>query len=151
MNLLTIQTAAERLAISERQVYRLIADGRLAVVNLGARCYRIRPEDLDRMVRTSTHLIDSRRLDHPFDRRLQFRDVPIPRGAVRQAAAEPFLAGFVAGTARDGGGGGLDLGPHRDGHRGRVTRGRWGGAGCEQGRERYRPAWRGHGIRPVAG
>lgn len=92
-----------------------------------------------------------RRLDHPFDRRLQFHDVPIPRGAVRQAAAEPFLAGFVAGTAGDGGGGGLDLGPHRDGHRGRVTRGRWGGAGCEQGRERYRPAWRGHGIHPGAG
>ena len=58
VNLITIQSAAERLAISERQVYRLIADGRLAVVNLGARCYRIRPEDLDRMVRTSTHLID---------------------------------------------------------------------------------------------
>jgi excisionase family DNA binding protein len=49
--LLTIPQAAASLAISERQVYRLIGNGRLAVVNLGARCYRIRPEDLDALVR----------------------------------------------------------------------------------------------------
>lgn len=54
MPLLTIAQAAERLAISERQTYRLIRDGRLAVVNLGSRCYRVRLEDLDRMVRQST-------------------------------------------------------------------------------------------------
>jgi excisionase family DNA binding protein len=49
--LLTIPQTAARLAISTRQTYRLIDTGALPVVELGERCYRIRPEDVDALIK----------------------------------------------------------------------------------------------------
>lgn len=47
--LLTVREAAERCRLSVRQMWRHIADQRLAVVRIG-RAVRVRPSDLDRFI-----------------------------------------------------------------------------------------------------
>jgi excisionase family DNA binding protein len=47
--LLTVPEAAQRCRLSERQMWRHIKEGRLAVVRLG-RAVRIRPGDLERFI-----------------------------------------------------------------------------------------------------
>ena len=49
MQLLTVSEVAQRLRLSERQIRRMIADGRIPVVRLG-RAVRIREETLRALI-----------------------------------------------------------------------------------------------------
>lgn len=48
---LTVAEAADELAVTERFIRKLIADGNLRAVKVGARVIRIRRTDLDDMLR----------------------------------------------------------------------------------------------------
>ena len=50
MNLITVKEFAGRLSVSVQQVYRLINDGAIPVVNVGKRCYRLDEEDVARFL-----------------------------------------------------------------------------------------------------
>ena len=50
IRLLTAAEVAEALALSERSVRSLIAQGALPVVRVGARAVRVHPDDLQRFI-----------------------------------------------------------------------------------------------------
>lgn len=52
-SLLTYDQAAEVLGVSPRTVRRMVDRGQLPVVNLSARCHRIDPDDIDRMIQAN--------------------------------------------------------------------------------------------------
>lgn len=48
--LLTLENVVDRLSVSIRYVRELRSSGALPVVRLGAKCLRVRPEDLEALV-----------------------------------------------------------------------------------------------------
>lgn len=59
---LTVAEAADELAVTERFIRKLIADGNLRAVKVGARIVRIRRSDLEDLLRPAR--VTTRRISH---------------------------------------------------------------------------------------
>lgn len=101
-DLLTISEAAERLQVSDRQVRRLVDDGKLPAVILGPRTRRIRPETLARFVEESECQSASPKIpDTPESRGSQrFTDVADDLDAALGLAPKPSHLSVIPGSRR---------------------------------------------------